>query len=117
MQFIRTTDYYILSLYSTNKLVNIVKCKNIPKNVEDNFPTLDIDWSLTFKLLIARDPLHAKRAMPDSQRYPWNLYLINDVKDIGVFLGLKVLNSDQLYIQGVPINMEIQWRIRYRLFK
>ena len=35
MQFIRTTDYYILSLYSTNKLVNIVKHKNIPKNVED----------------------------------------------------------------------------------
>ena len=43
--------------------------------------------------------------MPDSHR---NLYLTNDVEDIGVFLGLKGLNSDQLYIQGVPINMGIQ---------
>ena len=27
-------------------------------------------------------------AMPDSQRYHWNLYLINNVEDIVVFLGL-----------------------------
>jgi len=33
-------------------------------------------------------------AMPDSQRYPYNLYLINNAKDIDVVLGLKVFNSD-----------------------
>jgi len=31
--------------------------------------------------------LDAKMAMPDSQRYLWNLYLINNVEDIVVFLG------------------------------
>ena len=30
----------------------------------------------------------------DLQRYPCNLYLINDVEDIVVFLDLKVLISD-----------------------
>ena len=30
--------------------------------------------------------------MPDSQRCPLTLYLINNVEDIVVFLGLKVLN-------------------------
>ena len=38
--------------------------------------------------------LHAKMAMPDSQRYPGNLYLINNMEDIVVFLGLKVFNFD-----------------------
>ena len=30
----------------------------------------------------------------DSQQYPWNLYLIEIVEDIVVFLSLKVFNSD-----------------------
>ena len=38
--------------------------------------------------------LHAEMEMPDSQRCPWNLYLISNVKDIVVFLGLKVFISD-----------------------
>ena len=33
-------------------------------------------------------------AIPGSQRYPWHIYRINNVEDIVVFLGLKVLNSD-----------------------
>ena len=32
--------------------------------------------------------------MPDSQLYPWNLYLINNVEDIVDFLGLKLYNFD-----------------------
>ena len=31
---------------------------------------------------------HAMIAMPDSQQYPWNLYLIKNLEDIVVFLGL-----------------------------
>ena len=34
---------------------------------------------------------HAKMAMSDSQRYPWNRYLSNNVEEIVVFLGLKCL--------------------------
>ena len=33
-------------------------------------------------------------AIPDSQRYPWNRYLINNMEDIVVFLSLKVFNFD-----------------------
>ena len=33
-------------------------------------------------------------AISDSQQYPWNLYLISNVEDIVVFLGVKVYNSD-----------------------
>ena len=33
--------------------------------------------------------------MPDTQQYIWNLYLINNVEDIVVFLGF---NSDNLYV-------------------
>ena len=32
-------------------------------------------------------------AMSDSQWYPWKLYLINNVEDIIVFLGLRKFNS------------------------
>ena len=38
-----------------------------------------------------------KIAISDSQQYHWNLYLINDLEDIVVFLGLKVLNYDNSY--------------------
>ena len=31
--------------------------------------------------------LHLKRCIPDSQRYPSNLYLINNVEDIIIFLN------------------------------
>ena len=42
--------------------------------------------------------LHAKMAIPDSQQYPWNLYLIYDVEDIIVFLVKKVWNSDNSWL-------------------
>ena len=29
--------------------------------------------------------------MPDSQQYSWTLYLMNNVEDIVVFIGLKAL--------------------------
>jgi len=32
--------------------------------------------------------------MPDSQRYPWNHYIVTSLEDIVVFPGLKVFNSD-----------------------
>ena len=47
--------------------------------------------------------LTAKVAMPDSQRYPWNLYQIHNVKDIVVFLGLKMLTSDNFKILIIEI--------------
>ena len=42
--------------------------------------------------------IYANMAMPDSQRYPWNLYLINNMEDI---LVCKVFKSDNSYI-GFP---------------
>ena len=42
--------------------------------------------------------LHAKVAIPNSQRSPGNLYLIRNVGDIVVFLGFKVFNSDMLIL-------------------
>ena len=38
--------------------------------------------------------LYATMAMPDSQRYPRNLYLINNVEDIEVFTGVEVTDSN-----------------------
>ena len=40
----------------------------------------------------------AKMAMPDSQKYPWNLYLINNVDDIVVFLVFLFLNTGNSYM-------------------
>ena len=42
-------------------------------------------------------PTHSKMTMPDSQRYPWNLYLIDNVEDIVVFLDLKC------FVSGIDI--------------
>ena len=42
-------------------------------------------------------------AIPDSQQYPWNLYLIDYVEDIVVFLGFKVFSSDIFYISVVEM--------------
>ena len=33
--------------------------------------------------------------MPDLERYPWNHSLIENIKDIVVFLALKLFTSDQ----------------------
>ena len=37
-------------------------------------------------------------AMSDLQQYPWKLYLINNVEEIIVFLGLKFLILKQILI-------------------
>ena len=38
--------------------------------------------------------LHVKMTMPDSQRYPSDLYMINNVEDIIVSWGFKVFVSN-----------------------
>ena len=38
--------------------------------------------------------LHAKMTMPDLQRNPWNLYLINNVEDIVVNRAWRVALND-----------------------
>ena len=42
--------------------------------------------------------LNPKMTLSDLQRYPWNLYFINNVEDIVIFLGLKVFNSDNSFM-------------------
>ena len=37
--------------------------------------------------------LNENMAKPDSQEYSWNLYLIKNVEDIDIFLGLKMFSS------------------------
>jgi len=49
-----------------------------------------ISFEATERVILSN--LHADMAMSDSQRYPFALYLINNVQDIVVFRGLKVLN-------------------------
>ena len=39
----------------------------------------------------------ANKAMPDPKQCPGNLCLINNVEDVVVFLGLKVLNSENFF--------------------
>ena len=46
--------------------------------------------------------LYAKMAIPDSQRYPWNIYLIN------IFQGLKVIN---LYFFATEMRMLLLWEL------
>ena len=46
--------------------------------------------------------------MPDSQRYPWNLYLINYLEVIFVFQGLKVFNSCML---SCSRNARVCWEL------
>ena len=53
--------------------------------------------------------LHAKMAMPDSQRYQYNLYLINNAKDIDIVLGLKVFNSDISYMFSCNKNAQVMF--------
>ena len=51
--------------------------------------------------------LYAKMAMPDLQRYPGNLYLVTSLEDIVIFLGLKVLNSDNSYMFSSSRNAQV----------
>ena len=45
--------------------------------------------------------------MPDSQRYPWNFYLINNAEDIVVFLGILVFNSDNSHMSSFIWNAHV----------
>ena len=52
--------------------------------------------------------LRAKMTMPDSQLYPWSLYMTHNVEDIIVFLGLKhVFNSDHYYMFSCGRNAQV----------
>ena len=42
--------------------------------------------------------LNENMAKPDSQEYSRNPYLIKNVEDIDVFLGLKMFNSDNSFM-------------------
>ena len=44
-------------------------------------------------------------AMSDSQRYPWNLYLINIMEDTVVFLGLEMFNSENFNLFSCSLEM------------
>ena len=55
--------------------------------------------------VILSDPLHTKMSMPNSQRYPLNLYLINIVEDFVVFLGLNEFTSDNLVFKTMNKNI------------
>ena len=44
-------------------------------------------------------------SMPNSQRYPLNLYLINIVEDFVVFLGLYEFTSDSLVFKTMNKNI------------
>ena len=47
--------------------------------------------------VVSNEPsVHTNNAMLDFQ--PLNFYLIKNVEDIVVFLGLKVINSDNFYM-------------------
>ena len=48
-------------------------------------------------------------AMPDLQRYTWNLHQINNVEDNVVFLCLTVLNSDNLYMFSCSLNAQVSF--------
>ena len=41
--------------------------------------------------------LHANMAMPNSHRYPEQIYLTDNMEDIVVVLGLKVFDSNKSY--------------------
>ena len=49
--------------------------------------------------------LHAKMAIPDSQRYPWNIKLIKIVEDNVVFQNQKVFYSDHFSIASYKQEM------------
>ena len=55
--------------------------------------------------------------MPNLQRYPWNLYLINDMEDIVVFLGLKLFNSDNINMFSCSRNAQVTFIEKLSVWK
>ena len=52
-----------------------------------------------------------QRPIPDVTYIPLNLYLINDVEDIGLFIGLNVLNSNNSFMFSCSKNVQITFRV------
>ena len=53
------------------------------------------------------DPSSKNGSPPNSQAYPWNLYLIHNVKDNVVFLAWKVFNAKNLFIVSEAWNAKV----------
>ena len=58
--------------------------------------------------------LHLKRCIPDSQRYPSNLYLINNVEDIIIFLNslLKVHFLQCYCIINRKVTLKVNFKVK-----
>ena len=58
---------------------------------------------------------HAKMTMPDSQRYPWNLYLINSVEEFVVFsicfpaVEMRLSLLETTHIEIIRFQNHNQW--------
>ena len=46
-------------------------------------------------------------ATRDTQQYPLNLYLINNVEDMFIILGLKVINFNDCYVFYSSSNTQV----------
>ena len=57
------------------------------RHILNHFTLIQLKGTVT---VISNMTLYAKMAMSDLQRYPWNLNLIKNMKDNGVFLTRKV---------------------------
>ena len=57
-------------------------------------------------------PPSAKMAVSDLHRYPINLYIFSNLKDIAVFPGLEVFNSDNSYMFSSAL--EIQFLLKQK---
>ena len=53
--------------------------------------------------------VNIRNVMPDSQRYPWNLYLINYVEGYGHFPSLKAFDSDNFCVFSSSQNVQIMF--------
>ena len=55
--------------------------------------------------------------MSNLQRYPWNLYLINNMEDIIVFLSLKLFNSDDINMFSCSRNAQVTFIEKLSVWK
>ena len=58
--------------------------------------------------------LHLKHAMPDLQRYLCNVYLINNVEDIVVFLDLKLFEIDNSFTFSTAYDSPFFQKFRFQ---
>ena len=93
---------YTGTLYRVHKGSQIVYTQCVIKAMFKMF----FNMKETVRVISSNPPM--KMTMPDSQRYPWNLYLINYLEVIFVFQGLKVFNSCML---SCSRNARVCWEL------